>query len=235
MNAADLVALCDAHGIDFVHVAGSSNNIKGIAGKRRHITVEIEPGITGESRSKQRMEAPDTANGKESRTPRAKTWSSVELGIAAYGVTALHWAATQHTIANDRRPDTLRVLMCGLRYQANKMATQNNWETVLPSRIVRDPKTGRRIPGRSRQSTFYVDPLCMLVLDEISFLPAFTAAPQLHAIYMGVEPNTWEDVLAPRFEQLQHRYAGWYGSGLRMIQRRISGDEAEEREVEAVA
>lgn len=225
MNAADLVALCDAHGIDFVHVAGSSNNLKGIAGTRRRVTVEIETGVTEDSRKKQRITAPDTATGKETRTPRPKAWSHVELGIAAFGVTALHWSAAQHTIANDRTPDTLRILMCGLRYQANKLATQQNWETVLPKRIERDPKTGKRPPGSKRQSTFYIDPLCMLVLDEISFRPAFTAAPHLHAIYMGVEEQTWEDVLAPRFAVLQQRYAGWYGAGLRMIQRMITGDQ----------
>lgn len=229
MKAADLISLCDAHGIDFVQVAGSSNNTEGVASKRRSVIVEIDPGITGESRCKQRVTAPDTAQGKESRTPRPKAWSQVDLGIAAFGVEALHWAASQHTIANDRRPDTLRVLMCGLRYQANKLATQHSWETVLPSRIVRG-KDGKRIPGKRRDTTFYIDPLCMLVLDEISFRPAFVAAPQLHAIYMGVEEGTWEDVLAPRFALLQHRYAGWYGSGLRVIQRRINGED-ETREV----
>jgi len=218
MNAAELVALCDAHGIDFVHVAGSSSNTKGVARKRVRTEVEIEAGIG---------EVVETSRGKESRTSKPKAWSSAELAIAAVGVTALHWAAAQHTIANDRRPDTLRILMCGLRYYANKLATQSNWETVLPKRVERDVK-GRRIPGQRRQSAFYVDPLCMLVLDEISFKPAFLAAPHLPAIYMGVEPQTWEDILAPRFVMLQQRYASWYGTGLRTIQRRINGEEERE-------
>lgn len=211
MRAAELVALCDAHGIDFVHVAGSSSNIKGVARKRTRTRVEIDEGIT---------EVRETSRGKESRSSKGKNWSQVDLGIAAYGVQSLHWAAAQHTIANDRTPETLRMLMCGLRYHANKLATQDNWETVLPKRF-----DGKRAPGQRRESTFYIEPLCMLVLDDISFRPAFTAAPQLHAIYMEVEQPTWDGILSSRFALLQARYASWYGSGLRMIQQKINGEE----------
>lgn len=224
MNAAELVSLCCAHGIDFIRVAGSSNNLKGLAGKRRRVVIDIEPGITEESRKRQRIEAPDTVKGKGARSVRAADWGSPELAMAAYGVKALHWAASQHTLANDRTPQTIKMLFFGLRYHANQFATETNWETVLPARIERDAKTGKRIVGAKRASVFYVEPLCMLVLDEISYRPAFTAAPALFSIYLGVEQETWESVLEARFRMLQGRYAVWYGSGLGRIQRRINGE-----------
>jgi hypothetical protein len=239
LNAAELIALADAHGIDFIHVAGSSNRSDGIAGKRRRVIIEIDPGVTEESRRKKRIEAPDSAKGKGSRVAKAATWSHAELGMAAGGVdqngrlhvSALHWAAAQHTIANDRRPETIRTLMCGLRYHANKWATEGNWEATVPCRrepVKRDPKTQVVIAPEPRRSVLYLEPLCMLVLDEISFKPAFTKAPGLYAIYLGVDERTWDKMLEERFSLLKARYAGWYGSGLGEIQRRINGD-GEER------
>jgi hypothetical protein len=236
MQAAELVALADAHGIDFIQVAGTSNKPDGIAGKRRRVIVEIDPGITEESRKKQRIEARDTASGKGTRTAKAATWSHAELGMAAGGlddrghpiVSALAWSATQHTIANDRRPETIRTLMCGLRHHANKFATQGNWEATLPCRREapkRDPKTGVRMAAEPQQSVLYLESLCMLVLDEISYRPAFAKAPGLYAIYLGIDERIWDKILGDRFAMLQARYAVWYGSGLGEIQRRINGDE----------
>jgi hypothetical protein len=224
VNAQELVALADAHGVDFLAVAGAANKPDGIAGKRRRKVVEIEPGITEDSRKKQRIEAPDSAKGKGSRVAKAATYSHAELGIAAGGrdeqgrpyVSQLAWAAIQHTIANDRRPDTLRLLFHGLRYHANKHADQEGWEMQLPGR--------RDTPRGKRQPVYYVDPLCMLVLDEISFRPAFTAAPALHAICLGIDEDLWESRLVPRFKLLQNRYAMWYGTALGHIQRQINGD-----------
>lgn len=233
MHAVELVALCDTQGINFLQVAGNSSNTDGVkvtgnpmsgaAGPRRRTRVEIEAGIT---------EVRETVRGKETRTSRPKAWSQVDLGIAAYGVEALHWAATQHTIANDRTPETIRVLMCGLRHYANKLATHGNWESTVPARRtsrVNGEETGARLPSGPRRSILYVEQLCMLVLDEISFRPAFTATsehPELaevFAIYMGVEQSTWQRLLADRFALLQQRYAVWYGSGLGMIQQMIRG------------
>lgn len=233
MHATELVALCDAQGIDFIHVAGCSSNTKGVkvtgnplsgaARPRRRTLVEIESGIT---------EIRETSRGKETRSSRPKAWSQVDLGIAAYGVEALHWAASQHTIANDRTPETIRVLMCGLRHYANKLATHGNWESTVPARRsghVNGEVTGARLPPGPRRSILYVEQLCMLVLDEISFRPAFAATaehPELaevFAIYMGVEQQTWQRLLAERFALLQQRYAVWYGSGLGMIQQMIRG------------
>ena len=238
MHASELVALADAHGIDFIRVAGGSNKPDGIAGKRRRVTVEIQSGITEESRRKQRIEAPDTASGKGTRTTKAATWSHVELGIAAGGkddqgrlhISALAWAAVQHTIANDRTPETIRTLMCGLRHHANKFATQGNWEAALPARrepVKRDAKTGVRIAPEPRHSVLYLESLCMLVIDEISFRPAFVKAPGLYAIYLGIDQHVWDKTLDDRFRMLQARYAVWYGSALGEIQRRINGDDGE--------
>lgn len=223
MNAKELVALCSAHGINFVHVAGSASNTDGIAGTRSLRRIEIEAGIT---------EVRETCQGKESRVAKQPEFSQAELGIAAYGVKNLSWCAAQHTIANDRTPFTLKCLHRGLMYHADKYAKQQEWEIVLPGRVERDAKTHRRIPGSKAGTVFYREALCMLVLDEISFKPAFTAAPHLYSIYLGIEQATWEKKLAERFELLQMRYQVWYGTGLRMIQQRITGgyeDEMDER------
>lgn len=230
MNAAELIALADAHGIDFIRVAGGSNKPDGIAGKRRRVTIEISAGITEESRRKQRIEAPDTAKGKGSRVAKAAAYSHAELGIAAMGVEALHWSAAQHTIANDRRPQTIRTLMCGLRYYANKAATKDNWEATVPARrepAKRDPKTGVKLAAEPKRAVLYLESLCMLVLDEIAFQRAFMEAPGLYAIYLGVDERTWEKPLEERFRVLQQEYAGWYRAGLSMIQRGINGDEGD--------
>lgn len=222
MRAADLVTLASAHGIDWLRVAGGETNLKGIAGKRRKEWVDIEPGITGESRRKRLVEAPDSAKGKGTRVAKAAAYSQAELGIAAYGVSALAWSAAQHKIANDRTPETLHILHRGLMAHASKFANQENWEVMLPARIERDPKTGHRIPGRKRGTVYYREALCMLVLDEVTYKPAFNAAPKLYAIYMGVEQSTWDEVLEKRFHTLQLRYDVWYGAGLRIIQQRIN-------------
>lgn len=226
LNAVELVALADAHGIDFIRVAGSSNRTDGVAGKRRKVIVEIEQGITQESRKKHRIEAHDTASGKGTRTAKSTAWSHAELGMAATGTSRLAWSATQHTIANDRRPETIRTLMCGLRHHANKFASQGNWEAMVPCRRdppKRDPKTGVMPAVAPRESVLYLESLCMLVLDEISFRPAFVKAPGLYAIYMSVDDALWQRTLVDRFRMLQTRYAAWYGSGLGEIQRRING------------
>lgn len=232
MHATDLVTLACAHGIDFVQVAGSSNRPDGVAGRRRKQWVEIATGVTEESRKRQLVEAPDSAKGKGSRVAKPAAYSHAELGVAAAGVKGLHWAAAQHTIANDRTPLTIRTLMCGLRYHANKVATDENWEATVPARrlpVQRHPKTHVVIAAEPRPEVLYLESLCMLVLDEISFRPAFTAAPTLFAIYLGIEEVTWESKLEERFRTLQAKYAGWYGAGLRMIQRRINGEGDEER------
>lgn len=222
MHAGDLVALASAHGIDFLRIAGAANKPDGIAGKRRKRWVELEPGITERSGKRQLVEAPDTAKGKGSRVARPAAFSQVELGIAAYGVGELSWCAAQHSIARDRTPHTIGILHRGLMYHANKFAVAEKWELMLPAAIERDAM-GKKIPGVKRESVYYHEALCMLVLDEISFRPAFIEAPGLHAIYLGVEESTWEDRLAKRFHALQMRYQVWYGSGLGKIQRRING------------
>jgi hypothetical protein len=227
MHASDLIQLACAHGIDFIHVAGSANKAVGVAAKRRKQWVEIATGVTEESRKKALVEAPDTAKGRGSRVAKPAAYSHAELGIAAVGVKGLHWAAAQHTIANDRTPLTIRTLLCGLRYHANKEATEHNWEATVPARrepVRRDPKSNVRIAPETRPEVLYLEPLCMLVLDEVSFRPAFTAAPALFAIYLGIEDVTWEQKLEERFRTLQGKYAVWHASGLRMIQRRINGD-----------
>ena len=229
MKAHDLVALASARGIDFLHVAGSSNRTDGVAGCRRTVVVEIEPGITDESRKRQRIEAPDTAKGKGSRVARAPTYSHAELGIAAHGVKPLAWSAIQHTIANDRTTDTIKMLHGGLMYHTAKFGNQLGWEMMLPGEVERNPKTGKRVPGSKRESVFYREKLCMLVLDEISFRPAFTKIAPLFAWYLGIEESTWEEVVLERFKLLQIRYAVWYGEGLRLIQQRISGERCDER------
>ena len=223
MKASDLVALCCARGVDFIGVAGSSNRTDGVAGTRRTVTIEIDEGVTDESRKRQRIEAPDTARGKGSRVARAPAYSHAELGIAAHGVKALAWSAAQHTIANDRTTLTLKVLHGGLMYHTQKYANQFGWEMLLPGEITRNPKTGKRVPGSKRDTVFYREKLCMLVLDEISFKPAFAKIAPLYAWYLGIEQATWDDIVLERFEMLKMRYAVWYGEGLRLIQRGING------------
>ena len=126
---------------------------------------------------------------------------------------------------------TLHILHRGLMNHTQKFSSQQDWEVMLPGRVERDPKTGKRAPRSKRGLVFYREALCMLVLDEISFKPAFTAAPQLYAIYLGIEQDTWEKSLLERFDMLQRRYQCWYGTGLRMIQQRINstGDRHDER------
>lgn len=216
MRADQIVALCGAHGIDFIRVAGAASDLKGPARKRRRSEIEIQAGI-GEIR--------ETVKGKESRVWKPAAYTQAELGIAAYGTSALAWNAVQHSIANDRRPATLECLHRGLMYHAGKFATQDSWEVMLPGRISLNAETGKPRPGEVRDWVFYREALCMLVLDEISFKPAFTSAPPLYAIYLGIEPTTWVKTVEPRFRQLQMRYQVWYGAGLRLIQRGINGPE----------
>lgn len=218
LKAHDLVALASAHGIDFISVAGSSSKLDGAARLRHRTEVEIEEGIT---------DIRETVKGKGSRVAKAPAYSHAELGIAAHGVKALAWSAAQHTIANDRTTLTLKVLHGGLMYHVAKYANQLSWEMMLPGEVERNPKTGKRVPGSKRESVFYREKLCMLVLDEISFRPAFSRIEPLYWWYLGIEQATWEDIVLERFKLLQMRYAVWYGEGLRLIQRGINGPSGE--------
>lgn len=220
LKAHDLVALASAHGIDFLHVAGSASKLDGQARERRRTDVEISDGIT---------DIRETVKGKGSRVAKAPAYSHAELGIAAHGVKALAWSAAQHTIANDRTTLTLKVLHGGLMYHTAKYGNQLGWEMMLPGEIERNPKTGKRVPGSKREAVFYREKLCMLVLDEISFKPAFTRIPPLYAWYLGIEQATWDDIVLERFKMLRMRYDVWYGEGLRLIQRGISGERCDER------
>jgi hypothetical protein len=208
MQAAELVAMCAARGIDLTHVGGNASNIEGAASPRRlthaerkhrqeeHLSIHVEP----------------TARGNGSRVYRRPAYSLAELGVAANGVPTLPWLAAFYSWGGDRDPNTYSELFWALAHHGDSVAKRERWS-----------------PGVKRLSRplrpFYLHELVGLLLEEEGDLRRyFIAAQTVHAIYMDVDEATWAKHLAGPYASLKQRYESWLGTAGGMIQRRISGD-----------
>ncbi len=208
MNAAELLCIATAHGINLKYVAGVASKTDGIARKRVLTHLERK----ARRKEKLSMDVDPTASGKGSRTYRRPAWSIAELGQAAHGLPKRPWLAAQYSWAGDRTYETWTDLFWGLAAYADNAASREGW-----------PATVRRLDGRPRP---YVHELVQLTLEEQGdFRRHFMEhAGPLHAAYMNVGPNVWSKTLADPFDNIKGRYEAWLATARRAIQRRISGD-----------
>jgi hypothetical protein len=196
LNAAGLVQLAAAKGIDLKGVAGRSSDTRGIARERRRTRDEREQGIEV---------VPQTVRGRESRGMRRPDWSAAELGQAAKGLGIVPWSAALYSYAGSK--SGYLVLLSELRSEAIRLSRRERWPLHVPD------ERGRPI--------FYCEQLAQLVLDEDALKHLFAAAPQLYAIYMGVPAGTWEKHVAGPFRSLRAIYDQWLGRARGVIAQAI--------------
>ena len=211
MKAADLVVLASAHGIDISHTVASETNTRGAARPRRRTELERASGLP----------VRETVEGKASRVVRPREWTHAETGIAAGGkriglhgalelrLQRMPWFAVQYSWAGDR--DVYQELHRGLTLSALKIAEQQHWPWQIGM------ANGKR--------DYYIERLTELVLDEEGYKRAFTEAPGLYAIYMGVTPQTWSKPLFGFFLTVQERYQRWIELARGTIQAKLRTDE----------
>lgn len=218
MQAAELISMCAARGIDLSHVGGSSSNTDGVAAPRR-LTATERKQREKEHRS---VTVEVTASGHGTRVYRRPTYSLAELGIAAGGtphkqgwpgssVPKLPWFASLYSWHGDRDPDIYSDLFWALASHADSIGKREKWATGI-----------QRLSKPARP--YYVHELVGLLLEEEGDLRRyFMAAKTVHAIYMDVDEVTWIKHLSGPYASLQQRYESWLGTARGMIQRKISG------------
>lgn len=213
MNAADLITLAAARGVDLSRVGGNASNTKGVAARRGRTEFERRQGL----------EVIETARGRGTRAAVAPIWSHAELGLAAQGVPELPWLAARYSYCDDRT--VYWKLWYGLTFWVQRKARQNNWRPMVTGELPRDAN-GQLIRGTVGEPALYLDRLCLLVLDEQrNEMKQYFVSPAIYAIYMRVEEETWRRILESRFALLKQRYEGWLGKARSMIQELISIDE----------
>lgn len=201
MQAADLIALATAHGIDLSHVGGSGNKTDGDAKPRKRTKREVELGI----------EVPQTARGVGSRIYRRPQWSVAEMGQAAKDVPRIPWLAARYSYAGD--VGGYWELWHALALEAHKLSRNDYWEPRL-----------RNVKG---EPEYYQGKLSALVLDYEMHQRVFVDAPSLFAAYMNVTPQVWDGKLSSRYSDLQGRYQRWLDVARGIIQRWLAADEAQ--------
>ena len=199
MNAAQLIGLASARGIDLKHIAGVASETGGIARQRARTAVEKKFGV----------DVPETASGRETRGYRPPAWGVGELGMAAQGLGAIPWAAALYSFAGDRNGYWL--LWHALANEAHRLGRREYW-----------PPRGLHADGERR---FYRELLAELVLVADSNRHLFVAAPQLYAIAMGVSVETWDEHLRGPFRSLQGSYDRWLALARGAIGRWIRGED----------
>ena len=198
MKADELVALAAAHGIDISHTVASETNLHGIAARRRRTDEERRIGVP----------VRDTVTGSQTRVHRPRAWTHAETGLAAAGCQRMPWLAACYSWAGDR--SGYKELHRGLTLVGIKEAERHDW----PWRItLLDGTKG-----------YYLERLAELVLDEEGCKPAFTAAPGLYAIYLGVSPSTWSKPLWGYHLLLQQRYQRWLEIARGTIGRKLANE-----------
>lgn len=201
MDAASLIQLAKARGIDLKEVAGAASNLYGAAEKRRLSRAEIKY----RNEVKLNLDIQETVRGRHTRTYRRPTWSIAELGQAARGLGQIPWAAALYSYAGAQ--EERWILWSALALEAQKVAHRENW----PARIVAEDGSRR----------FYREELADLVLTEETHKHWFLAAPTLYAIFMDVTPAVWDQTLNSPFRSLKASYDRWLDTARSAIGRMI--------------
>lgn len=192
MDAASLIKLAAAKGIDLNHIAGVASDLSGVAAQRKLTIEEKKYRI----KTGQGLEVSETVRGRESRTYRRPTWSVAELGQAAKGMGVIPWTAAMYSYAGAK--EGYWRLWDALSGEARRISNREFW----PPRIASED--GRML--------CYREQLSLLVLDEDASKHLFLAAPILYPAYMGVTLQVWERQLFGPFVSLKSRYEGWLGT-----------------------
>ncbi len=194
------MTLANVHGIDLKHVAGASSNVKGIAARRKRREDEIAAGV----------DVRITARGHGNGAARRPQWTLAELGQAAQDVPRLPWLALRFSVAGDQ--SGYWELWYALVFEAQRAGRAEGWAP--------------RIKSNDGTPRFYQHELAQLVLDADVHRALFLAAPQLFFLYMGVTPEAWGKVLAPRYVHLHTKFERWVDTGRSLIQRWLCEDAA---------
>lgn len=201
MDAASLIKLAAAKGIDLSYVGGAASNLEGVAALRKLTPAEKK--FRGEN--KLGLDVQETVRGRESRTYRRPDWGGAELGQAAGGLGVIPWTAALYSFAGAR--DGYWRLWSALSGEAIRIGRREFW---VP-----------RVATEDGRMQFYREELAQLVLDEDANKQLFLAAPVLYPAYMGVTLSTWDQHLTGPFRSLKGQYDGWLGAARSWISKRI--------------
>ena len=201
MDAASLIKLAAARGIDLNHVAGVASRLDGKAAERRLSAAELK----FRKENKLGLDVYETVKGRETRTYRRPNWSGAELGQAAKGQGLIPWNAALDSIAGFR--DNYWLLWNALSGEAYRLSRREFW---VP-----------RVATEDGGMQFYRESLAQLILEEEANKPYFTAAPILYPAFMKVTLPVWERQLFGYFVSLKTQYDGWLGSARSWISKRI--------------
>lgn len=185
MDAADLIQLAQARGIDLKFIAGVASNTHGAARKRARTEDEIDLGLP----------IRESVQGRQTRTYRRPSWTVAELGQAAASLGPVPWSAALYSFAGAR--DGYWILWHALTNEAQRLAKRENWPP--------------RVKGEDGRPQCYREELAELVLTEDANKHLFLAAPQLYAACMKVQPIIWESHLSDPFRSLKASYERWLG------------------------
>lgn len=201
MDAASLIKLAAARGIDLNHIAGVASKLDGAAAPRRLSRSEVK----FRNENKLSLDVHETVKGRESRSYRRPGWSVAELGQAAKGLGVIPWTAALYSFAGAREGHWL--LWNALAGEAHRIARREYW---VP-----------RVATEDGRMKFYREELAELVLIEDCHKHLFLAAPILYAARMGVTIPVWDRQLVGPFRSLKGRYEGWLGSARSTISKWI--------------
>jgi hypothetical protein len=201
MDAASLIKLAAARGIDLNHVAGVASRLDGAAAPRKLSATELKY----RKEHKFSLDVAETVKGRESRTYRQPGWTIGELGQAAQGLGPIPWAAALYSYAGSRH--AYYVLWQALATEAHRIAKREGW----PAKVVNE----------NGEPRFFREDLAELVLIEDANKHIFAAAPALHALYMNVTVISWEKHLNDPYRSLKGAYDRWLDTARGWISRRI--------------
>jgi hypothetical protein len=203
MDAASLIQLAKAKGIDFTEVAGAASDLDGIAQKRRLTRAEIKH----RNEMKLSLDVEETVRGRQSRVYRRPAWSTAELGQAAKGLGLIPWTAALYSFAGAQ--NGYSILKDALSSEALRLAKREHWPSCVMRRNVRWVGMLDSLIGDQGQSQNYKEDLAELVLTEDAYRHLFLAAPTLYHVYMEVTPEVWERQLKDPFRALKGSYERW--------------------------
>jgi hypothetical protein len=192
VNAADLISLASAKGVNLVQAAQMAATEKA---KSEFVTVRVAPGRFAKTL---RPQSPSEAKGRASRSySRKPTWTTAELSQASQGLAPVLFDAALYHYACDATPYWR--LFQQLVTRAYHLQAENDW----PGEI-RDVH-GIEMP--------YIRHLAMLVLDEDQSQALFKLLDgALYPIYMNCWAKTWDSTLSGPYEDLRQVWLGWLHS-----------------------
>jgi hypothetical protein len=203
LRAEELVALASAHGIDLVQAARLTGS--------RPARDTVRRGHNGSAYTMLVPPPAQRARGSATQTCDRASWSLAELGQAAAGVPQVPFMAACYAFAGDH--SVYWKLWEALERSAQDLRARYKWPA--------------QVRGVGGASTFYLERVAQLVLDEDSnqalfnAVPATDTHPSLYALFLQIEEHVWRRGVFERFDQVKLKFQGWVAEAIHRMQPRL--------------